>query len=97
MSKDAAIAEIVKNLHNLNLEENQQILDFINSKKDLQKKKEAPKHRDKDGTILETGDERKETQKEKNKGQLKNVSLQSFRQCPSSPSFTQMLDCFCHR
>ena len=57
MSKDAAIAEIVKNLHNLNLEENQQILDFINSKKDLQKKKEAPKHRDKDGTILETGDE----------------------------------------
>jgi hypothetical protein len=33
-------------------------------------------------SILETGEERKETQKEKNKGQMKNVSLQSFRQCP---------------
>ena len=51
MSKDATIAEIVKNLHTLSLEESTQVLDFIKTRGT--KKKEAPKHVDRE--ILLTG------------------------------------------
>ena len=59
MSKDAAIAEIVKNLHNLDLEDNQQILQFIKHKKDQNKKEKTPskpKHTDRDRTQINKGD-----------------------------------------
>ena len=59
MSKDAAIAEIVKNLHNLNLEDNNQILQFIKSKKQQSKKgknkNNKESHIDRDGTPINKG------------------------------------------
>ena len=60
MSKDTAISEIVKNLHTLNLEENEQILKFIKSKQELKadkNKEKTPIHVDRDGTELRVGDE----------------------------------------
>ena len=59
MSKDAAIAEIVKNLHTLKLEDNQEILKYIKSRQALNnnnKKRSKPVHTDKDGRVLEEGD-----------------------------------------
>ena len=58
MSKDAAIAEIVKNLHALDLDDNQQILQFINHRKKQQKSpKTKNRHKDRDSTELSSGDE----------------------------------------
>ena len=58
MSKDAAIAEIVKNLHALDLDDNKQILNFINQRKKKDKSpKSKPRHEDRDGKELSSGDE----------------------------------------
>ena len=58
MSKDAAIAEIVRNLHTLKLEDNQAILKYIKDKQSKRERssKSEPVHTDKDGRILEEGD-----------------------------------------
>ena len=55
MSKDATIAEIVKNLHTLSLEDSTQVLNFIKTRGS--KKKQAPKHVDRDGVELHKGDD----------------------------------------
>lgn len=60
MSKDTTIANIVKELDNLTLEENEQILHFINKSK-RNRKRGASKtkeltFRDRDGTPIVTGD-----------------------------------------
>ena len=66
MSKDEAIAKIVKDLDSLSLEENNKILQYISqvkAKKKQQKshanitvKSTAPVHKDRDGTPLAIGD-----------------------------------------
>ena len=63
MSKDKNIADIVKQLDNLSIEQTDHILKYIEtSKKDSKIKARAtagsqqPLHRDKDGKVLEEGD-----------------------------------------
>ena len=63
MSKDKAIAEIVRNLDSLTIEESNSILQYINKRKSLKKEKKAqspkptkPVHVDRDGTEINVGD-----------------------------------------
>ena len=59
MSKDANIANIVKELDKLPLEETKQIVDYITASKERNKEvsKRGVIHKDRDGTPLKVGDE----------------------------------------
>ena len=58
MSKEKAIANIVKDLDKLSLDQNQQILSFIRKAKEDNKKEKQDKsiHKDRDGTPIAVGD-----------------------------------------
>ena len=56
MSKSDAIAEIVRNLHKLSIEENQEVLQLIKSKTGERSKSRKVVHTNIDGTELNEGD-----------------------------------------
>ena len=58
MSKSDAIAEIVKNLHNLSIEDSREVLELVKSKTNGNNRSKAKRsiHTDKDGAELHEGD-----------------------------------------